>query len=110
MTSRDPQRWCEGVRAAILATAWLLVVVGYDAPLRSRQNQNAAVYSDAASRERERAGVCGLAQNKLLSQSQLHMNEPSRYNGDTVQSTVQNPATRLGRPVGPGPPVGEIKR
>jgi len=27
MTSRDPQRCCEAVRSAILATAWLLVVV-----------------------------------------------------------------------------------
>jgi len=25
MTSRDPQRCCEAVRSAILATAWLLV-------------------------------------------------------------------------------------
>jgi len=25
MTSRDPQRCCETVRSAILATAWLLV-------------------------------------------------------------------------------------
>ena len=24
MTSRDPERWCEAVRSAILATAWLL--------------------------------------------------------------------------------------
>jgi len=25
MTSRDPQRYCEAVRSAILATAWLLI-------------------------------------------------------------------------------------
>jgi len=25
VTSRDPERWCEAVRSAILATAWLLV-------------------------------------------------------------------------------------
>ena len=29
MTSRDPQRCCDAVRSAILATAWLLVFVGY---------------------------------------------------------------------------------
>jgi len=29
MTSRDPQRCCEAVRSAILATAWLLVKIGY---------------------------------------------------------------------------------
>ena len=29
MTSRDPQRCCEAVRSAILATAWLLVYFNY---------------------------------------------------------------------------------
>jgi len=28
MTSREPQRCCEAVRSAILATAWLLVDIG----------------------------------------------------------------------------------
>jgi len=27
MTSREPHRCCEAVRSAILATAWLLVIV-----------------------------------------------------------------------------------
>ena len=27
MTSRDPQRCCEAVRSAVLATAWLLVLL-----------------------------------------------------------------------------------
>ena len=27
MTSRDPRRWCEAVRSATLATAWLLVTM-----------------------------------------------------------------------------------
>ena len=30
MTSRDPQRCCEAVRSAILATAWLLVSFGME--------------------------------------------------------------------------------
>jgi len=34
--SRDPQRCCEAVRSAILATAWLLVAVGDD-----NKNKNA---------------------------------------------------------------------
>ena len=32
LTSRGPQRWCEAVRSAILATAWLLVLVSLDSP------------------------------------------------------------------------------
>jgi len=97
MTSRDPQRWCEAVRSAILATAWLLVLSAINVNIFRGQflSVGLALVAPAGRRRRgANSSMALIARRVMTAALSSHRTAPSRNRQITQREYPRRPAGR----------------